>query len=62
MAKPIFMNLNMYTSAPELISAAYLLNPSHHYTYMYIYIYIYPPIIAKKEESNAAPATDLEGP
>jgi hypothetical protein len=37
MAEPIFMELGMYIMAPEPISTAYVMNPSHQSVYRYVY-------------------------
>jgi hypothetical protein len=38
------MKLGMYIMAPEPISTAYFINPSHHS----VCLYVYPPIVASK--------------
>jgi hypothetical protein len=40
----IFMKLGMYIMAPEPMSMAYFLNPSHQS----VCLYVYPPIVAKQ--------------
>jgi hypothetical protein len=37
MAEPVFMELGMYIMAPEPISTAYFINPSHQYVCLYVY-------------------------
>jgi hypothetical protein len=37
MHKPVFMKLGMYIMAPEPISAAYFINPSHHSVCLNVY-------------------------
>jgi hypothetical protein len=37
MLEPIFMKLGMYITAPEPISTAYFINPSHHSVCLYVY-------------------------
>jgi hypothetical protein len=37
MPEPIFIKLNMYIMAPEPISTAYFINPSHHSVCLYVY-------------------------
>jgi hypothetical protein len=44
MPDPIFMNIFMYIMAPEPISAAYFINPSHQF----VCLYVYPHIVAKQ--------------
>jgi hypothetical protein len=43
MAVPVFMKLGMYIIAPEHISTAYFINPSHQS----VCLYVYPPIVAR---------------
>jgi hypothetical protein len=40
MPEPIFMKLGMYIMAPEPISSAYFINPSHQS----VCLYVYPPL------------------
>jgi hypothetical protein len=44
MAEPLFMKLGMYIMAPEPISVAYFINPSHYS----VCLYVYPPIVARQ--------------
>jgi hypothetical protein len=44
MPEPVFMEFSMYLMAPEPISMAYFLNPSHQC----VCLYVYPPIIARQ--------------
>jgi hypothetical protein len=44
MAEPFFMKLGTYIMAPELISAAYFINPSHQS----VCLYMYPTIAARQ--------------
>jgi hypothetical protein len=44
MPQQIFMNLGMYILAPEPISTAYFINPSHQS----VCLYVYPPIFARQ--------------
>jgi hypothetical protein len=44
MREPIFMKLGMYIIAPEPISTAYFINPSHQS----VCLYVYPLIVAKQ--------------
>jgi hypothetical protein len=41
--EPIFMKLRLYIMAPEPISKAYFINPSHQS----VCLYAYPPIVAR---------------
>jgi hypothetical protein len=41
---PIFIKLGMCIMAPEPISAAYFINPSHQS----LCLYVYPPIVARQ--------------
>jgi hypothetical protein len=43
--KAIFIKLGMYIMAPEPISMAYFINPSHQS----VCLYVYPPIIARQQ-------------
>jgi hypothetical protein len=43
MPEPIFMKLGVYIMAPEPISMAYFINPSHQF------VYVYPPITARQQ-------------
>jgi hypothetical protein len=40
MPEPIFMKLGMYIMAPESISTAYFINPSHQSVCLYVYLLI----------------------
>jgi hypothetical protein len=44
MPESVFMKLGMYIMAPEPISMAYFINPSHQS----VCLYVYPPIIARE--------------
>jgi hypothetical protein len=44
MPEPIFMKLGMYIMAPEPISTAYFINPSHQS----VCLYVYPLIVARQ--------------
>jgi hypothetical protein len=48
MAEPIFMILGMYTTAPESISTAYFVSPSHQS----VCLYVYPLIILRQRLSK----------
>jgi hypothetical protein len=54
MPEPVFMKLGMYILAPEPISTAYFLNPSHQSVWMYIY----PSFLLDK---NVTAATNTKG-
>jgi hypothetical protein len=45
MPEPIFIKLGMYIMAPEPISTAYFINPSHQR----VCLYVYPPIVAGQQ-------------
>jgi hypothetical protein len=40
MAEPIFMKLSMFNMAPESISTAYFINPSHQSLCLYVYLFV----------------------
>jgi hypothetical protein len=44
MPEPIYLELGMYIMAPEPISAAYFINPSHQS----VCLYVYPRIVARQ--------------
>jgi hypothetical protein len=44
MPKPVLIKLGMYIMAPEPISKAYYINPSHHL----VFLHEYPPIVARQ--------------
>jgi hypothetical protein len=44
MPGPIYMNLGMYTMAPEPISTAYFVSPSHQP----VGLYVYPAVVARQ--------------
>jgi hypothetical protein len=44
MPEPVFMKLAIYIMAPNLISRAYFINPSHQS----VYLYVYPPTFARQ--------------
>jgi hypothetical protein len=48
MAEPIFMKLGMYIMAPEPISTAYFINPSHQS----VCLYVSPPIVARQRKGK----------
>jgi hypothetical protein len=52
MAKPFFMKLGMYIMAPEPISTAYIINPSHQY----VRPYVYPTIVARQRLGKSVTA------
>jgi hypothetical protein len=55
MSEPVFMKLGMYIMAPEPISTAYFINPSHQS----LYLYVYPPIVARERlGENVTTATN----
>jgi hypothetical protein len=55
MPEPVFMKLGMYIMAPEPISTAYFINPSHQS----MCLYVYPPVIARQWlDKNVAAATN----
>jgi hypothetical protein len=45
MPEPIFMKHGMYFMAPESISAAFFINPTHQS----VCLYVYPPIVARQQ-------------
>jgi hypothetical protein len=55
MSEPIFMKLDNFIMAPELISTAYFINPF----YQSVCQYVYPPIVARQRlGKNVTAATD----
>jgi hypothetical protein len=55
MLEPVFMKLGMYILAPESISTAYLINPSHQS----LCLFVYTPIVARQRlGKNFTPATN----
>jgi hypothetical protein len=55
MPEPIFLKLGMYIIAPESISTAYFINPSHQT----VCLYVYPPIVARQRlGKNVTAATN----
>jgi hypothetical protein len=55
MSEPVFMELGMYIMAPESISIAYFINPSHQS----LCLYLYPPIVARQRlNKNVTAATN----
>jgi hypothetical protein len=48
MPESVFMKLDMCIMAPEPISVAYLINPSHQF----VCLYLYPPIVARQQLSK----------
>jgi hypothetical protein len=50
MPDPIFMKLGMYIMAPELVSTAYFINPSHES------VCLYPPNVARQWLGKHVPA------
>jgi hypothetical protein len=56
MGEPIFMKFGMYIMAPEPISTAYFINPSHQSACLYVYLLLFvwqrlgknPPIVARQ--------------
>jgi hypothetical protein len=55
MPEPIFMKLSNYIMAPEPISVAYYLNPSHQSVYLCVCVCI-PPIVARRRLGWHVPA------
>jgi hypothetical protein len=55
MPEPIFIKFDMYIMAPEPISTAYFINPSHYS----VCLYANPPIVAKQRlAKNVTAATN----
>jgi hypothetical protein len=54
MPEPVFMKLGMYEyiMAPESISTAYFINPSHQC----VFLHVYPPIVARQWLDKHVPA------
>jgi hypothetical protein len=52
MREPAFKKLGMYVMAPELISWAYFINPSHQS----LCLYAYPPTVARQRLGKLYPA------
>jgi hypothetical protein len=52
MSEPVFMKLSMYIMAPEPISAAYFLNPSHQS----MHLCVYPLLVARQRLGKHVPA------
>jgi hypothetical protein len=52
MPEPIFMKLGMYIKAPEPISTAYFINPSHQS----VPLYVYPPIVTRQRFGEFYPS------
>jgi hypothetical protein len=62
MPEPIFMKLGMFIMAPEPISTAYFINPSHQS----VCLYVYPVIVARQRLGKKVTAatnthTTIEG-
>jgi hypothetical protein len=56
MPESVFMKLGMYITAPEPISTAYFINPSHSS----VYLYVYPPTVARQGIGrNVTAATNI---
>jgi hypothetical protein len=56
MPEPVSMKIGMYIMAPEPISKAYFINPSHHSTCLYVYA----PFIARQRlDKNFTAAKDI---
>jgi hypothetical protein len=51
MPEPIFMKPGMYIMAPEPISTAYFINPSHQS----VCLYVYSPIVARQRLGKTLP-------
>jgi hypothetical protein len=55
MSELVFMKLGMYIMAPEPVSLAYFINPSHQS----LCPYVYPPIVARQQlDKNVTVATN----
>jgi hypothetical protein len=52
MAEPIFMKLGMYIMAPQPITMAYFINPSHQF----VCLYMHPLILARKRLGKNPPS------
>jgi hypothetical protein len=52
MREPVFMKLGIYFMAPETISAAYFINPSHQY----VSVYVSSPIVGRQRLGKHVPA------
>jgi hypothetical protein len=56
MPEPMFIKLGIYILAPEPISTAYFINPSHHS----VSLYVYPLIFARQRlGKNVTAATNI---
>jgi hypothetical protein len=70
MAEPVFLKLGMYIMAPEPISAAYFLNPSHQSVLLYASLLLLlrkdsgkctPPFVARQRLGKHVPvATNMQ--
>jgi hypothetical protein len=58
MAESIFTKLGMYIVAPESISTAYFINPSHKS----VYLYVYPPLVARQRLHKHFTAAKVKHP